>query len=232
MSDQIFKPHPLNAPGVFYVASGCCTGCGIPESVAPEFFGWDKNYHCFVKKQPQTEVEFDTMIDVINSSEFDCIRYRGSDQSFLTRLAENGYVGQADFPPAVKIQTINRTHVSFDVTDTSRVSLISLASEFKDHLMTNAGKTKYAFRGPEQTFFRRRAWIEYSWYEARFHRVDFERTGIGRGSTLVRAPDDIGHWSVTRALKNWIQDNSCYANIMWFTKEQWEAGVNGAKKPW
>ena len=65
--------HPLNTAGSFYVEDGCCTSCGMLETVAPELFGWSNDQHCFVKKQPQTPPELDNMLEAFIVADLDCI---------------------------------------------------------------------------------------------------------------------------------------------------------------
>ena len=92
------KPHKDNAPGPFYVCDGCCTACDIPFADAPEMFAYDDEYHCYVKRQPESESELSRMIRVMLSAELECIRYRGDDQDILRRLAEAGSTNLSDAP--------------------------------------------------------------------------------------------------------------------------------------
>ncbi|HEY9126263.1 MAG TPA: hypothetical protein VIM62_04010, partial [Acidobacteriaceae bacterium] len=46
-----------SAPGDFYVESGCCISCGVPQAVAPDLVGWiedEKFLRCYWIKQPET----------------------------------------------------------------------------------------------------------------------------------------------------------------------------------
>lgn len=90
------KPHPKNIAGPFYVEDGCCTACGVPGSLAPDLFGEDADQHCFVQRQPETTVETDSMLRVIETQELGCIRYRGTDHATLRRLVEAGEGAQCD----------------------------------------------------------------------------------------------------------------------------------------
>lgn len=93
MPDEPRRPenaHPANAPGDFYVEDQCCTLCGVPQLVAPELFSIleqsDQTSHCYVRRQPATEAEVDSMLNVISAAELGCIRYAGTDPSILDRL--------------------------------------------------------------------------------------------------------------------------------------------------
>src|SRR5215472_16214320 len=61
-----FTPHPKSAPGDFYVVKGECLACGVPQVVAPDLVGWtgEEIPHCFWKKQPETEAEFERAVGV------------------------------------------------------------------------------------------------------------------------------------------------------------------------
>jgi hypothetical protein len=77
-------PHPLNAPGDFYVENGECISCGAPESVAPDLIAWetipgDPHVHCYFKKQPADSFELKQAIDAIAVSCCGALRYTGSD---------------------------------------------------------------------------------------------------------------------------------------------------------
>lgn len=97
-----YIPHPANVPGDFYVEDGCCTMCEVPFIDAPELFGVvqdPKGYpHCFVKRQPGSEVELDRMVSAIRHAEFKCIRYRGTDRRIHLKLIAIGEHAACDNP--------------------------------------------------------------------------------------------------------------------------------------
>ena len=88
-------PYHLNVLGPFYVENDCCTMCGVPWDRAPELFGYNDE-HCWVKQQPRTEAELETMFDVMATQELGCIRYRGSDPKTLLRLTDLGKARYCD----------------------------------------------------------------------------------------------------------------------------------------
>lgn len=91
--------YALNVVGPFYVEDGCCTSCGVPHMIAPELFSEIEQDHCFVKRQPETVVETDAMLEVIAVADLQCVRYGGSDPTIRRRLAEAGEAEQCDLPP-------------------------------------------------------------------------------------------------------------------------------------
>jgi hypothetical protein len=92
--------HPLNVTGDFYVEDGCCTLCGVPESIAPDLFAWaggaPKFDHCYVRRQPHSAYEIGQMIGVMGTQELGCVRYRGVDRSIQKRLVAAGEASQCD----------------------------------------------------------------------------------------------------------------------------------------
>jgi ferredoxin len=72
------KADPRSAPGGFVVEYDCCTLCGVPWHVAPDLFDYDDR-GCWVKRQPQTPDEHLRMLEVLETQELMCIRYKGSD---------------------------------------------------------------------------------------------------------------------------------------------------------
>jgi hypothetical protein len=97
------KPHPLNAPGDFYVGDGCCTMCGVPFCIAPELFGTLESSqgleHCFVRQQPQTPDQVGDMIQAMAAAETRCIRYKGDDYSIQSALVLDGQADLCDILP-------------------------------------------------------------------------------------------------------------------------------------
>ncbi len=95
------QPHPLNVVGPFYVVDGCCIRCDLPLNVAPELFQWETDAkgevrHCYVCRQPQTPEQLTQMMEVVESSEVACIRYRGSDPKVIEMLRQRRCESQID----------------------------------------------------------------------------------------------------------------------------------------
>ncbi|WDI32507.1 ferredoxin [Hyphococcus flavus] len=93
------KPYPRNAPGEFFVADGCCITCGMPVETSPEFFSWDdekgeQDNHCFVKRQPKTDKEFESVLAAMKAADVGCIYYCGKKEDWKRRLHEAGFGDQ------------------------------------------------------------------------------------------------------------------------------------------
>jgi hypothetical protein len=56
----------------FYVEEGCCTSCGVPQSIAPELVGWKDEAEllsCYWIRQPKTPEEVDRAINILHAHE-------------------------------------------------------------------------------------------------------------------------------------------------------------------
>lgn len=92
-----YRRYHLNVLGPFYVVDGCCMMCGVPyDTEAPALFGVDGEEHCYVKKQPSTPEELESMLNAIRVAEAKCIRYGGHDPSVLAALEDAGEADVCD----------------------------------------------------------------------------------------------------------------------------------------
>lgn len=191
--------------GDFYVESGCCLSCGIPEDIAPEVFQTGED-HCFVKRQPCSRSELDRTIRAMWSSEVDCIRYRGNDAEILDRLARAHMIGQADHPPQLDETPALRDRVSFEIRlgDGLPTSASQVASAMRNDMLAEGSKVLPAFLG------RRTVWV--SWFQDHFHCVHFTRESGGKF---------VAHLQTQTALEGlaWLVDDWLRArgaeNICW-----------------
>src|SRR5262245_28644026 len=144
MSERYSK----NVPGPFYVEDGCCISCAIPMTEAPELFSMDDN-HCYVKRQPETQQEIDKAIEMIWSSELDCIRYAGCDKSILRRLGEAGLADQADDTFAYNFEPRYRDRVTFRwcVEKSKAPGHVKLAESFRSYLRSEGTKIQLSSVG-------------------------------------------------------------------------------------
>ena len=94
--------HHDNAPGDFYVVDECCVTCGIPTTEAPSLFSavdTEESWHCYVQRQPRSQIEIDLMTLTMQCAELDCIRYAGTSRGIQTQLVEAGEGSQCDHLP-------------------------------------------------------------------------------------------------------------------------------------
>jgi predicted RNase H-like HicB family nuclease len=106
-----YDPQPKSAPGDFYVESGCCTACGVPQHVAPDLVGWtvEPFVSCYWKKQPETKEEFEQAFKIFDGQELGCHHYRGHDPDIQLRVGTE----QCDYPLTVVQQGVHRASVLY-----------------------------------------------------------------------------------------------------------------------
>ena len=167
MSDEK-RAHPRNVEGPFYVVDGCCTACGVPEASAPEMFAWDHQSHCFVKRQPSTQLEVDQMLDAVRGAELNCIRYRGLDSDILTRFAELGEPGLCDRGARFDLRPVTRNQLTFVFAGDAAKEPGDLASALRQHLLA---LDPDRYRATPVTSNHGRASFSCAWSEDRFHPI-------------------------------------------------------------
>jgi hypothetical protein len=89
-SHRKLEAQPGSVEGDFYAEKDTCIWCGVPQSVAPDLVGKDKEDACIWKKQPTTPEELDRAINVLNHSCCAAHRYAGTDASVWARINEPG----------------------------------------------------------------------------------------------------------------------------------------------
>jgi hypothetical protein len=67
----------LNVEGDFYVEKDLCLQC-----LAPELIGFDEEYGCYFKKQPETPEELEHAINAVRVSCIRALRY--SEKNFIS----------------------------------------------------------------------------------------------------------------------------------------------------
>lgn len=78
--------------GDFFIITGECMSCMIPEAEAPDLIGYNNDEgHCYLKKQPIDEREIQQAISVFEVSCCDAQRYRGTNSSIIKRLKKLGF---------------------------------------------------------------------------------------------------------------------------------------------
>jgi len=236
MSD--IKPHPLNAPGDFYVEDGCCTACEVPFTEAPGQFKYDDSYHCYVCRQPSTPEDINGMLNAIACSELQCIRYRGADAQIFDRLAAIGEVEICDNPPT-GFQPRIRNHVAF--TTAADVSLPHLVSQFTKFLEEQKTDSfSYDIKRPHVrgTFARLRFAAQITIPEmrskcqydtAKFQSLD---ASDSRGDFCAYHENESSP-GVSWLLHRWLAAYAEFGNVHWFTKNEWLAkNYVGHEQPW
>jgi hypothetical protein len=117
--------HHQNVDGPFYVVKGECMSCGAPEMHAPKLMSHDSHGHCFFTRQPASPQETNAAIESIWSSCCGALRYAGTDDGILIRLAELGLAEQCDFRLKGEPTPRARTCVSFEFAGQSKTAAAS-----------------------------------------------------------------------------------------------------------
>jgi len=225
------KPHPQNVAGPFYVVDGCCTACGVPETVAPELFAYDSATHCYVKRQPATPEEVEHALRVVHEQELGCVRYRGTDHLILHRLAEADASHYCD-SPLEGVGPVLRNTVTFSATDDEIVSL----DEFAHHMQRVTPWNTIRTRRPSASFWSALRWstrtrgesLLLSWYRDDFHRLIL--------SPLHEAPQrwrlhHDGPLGLSESLDRWLSEDTRYDNVLWFSEAEWKLRLKGQRRP-
>ena len=217
------KPHPLNVDGDFYVEDGCCTMCGVPMNEAPELFGVHADLRgykdCYVRRQPNNPDEIEQMLRAMWGAELSCIRYRGNDPEVFQRLAEANVHELCDHLPKESplIQIFIRNQVYFDATDpTLRMwNGLELANAFRMHLERNHPAVQWVFKKIRAQGTS--AILQYSWFENRFHELQFHRIESTEGLWLIENPGKLP--GVSLSVHRWLVHNNRFEQIRWTCRE-------------
>jgi hypothetical protein len=108
------RRHHQNVDGPFYVTNGDCMSCGAPEMHAPTLMSHASHGHCFFTRQPTGPEETNEAIASTWASCCGALRYGGTDDGILIRLAELGLAEQCDFRLEDEPKPRARTCVSFE----------------------------------------------------------------------------------------------------------------------
>lgn len=209
------KPHPLNVIRDFYVEDGCCTACDVPQTEAPDLFGMtrDPYYHCYVKRQPQSESEHDQMLSAIACAELQCIHYRGNDSAIISRLSVMDEMEICDTTPPPGTELGLRTHVTFETNQ--KLDVAMLASSFKQFVKSQ--RDEYS-RISFPWFASSPTTVTYRRNDRRWRNVTFE-TCDDRVHVSHDAADDTGvSWYICR----WLATCDGLSDIRWYTEHGWQ----------
>jgi hypothetical protein len=219
--------HPKNAAGPFYVLNGCCTACGVPTAIAPELFEFDSTDHCYVKRQPSSNAEMEKALHVLRGQELGCVRYRGTDEAILRRLAEAGEADQCDHPPP-GVDVVLRNVVTFVISGSRNVSddaprlLEGFSQYLKGRYPHLEIRTKpIELREGEASF-------ALAWFEDHFHPI------------AIRPVDQFGRWLIqhrgnlglSEFLDEWLRSAEHFIDLRWYTEDAWQRSEGWQSLPW
>jgi hypothetical protein len=219
--------HPKNAAGPFYVLNGCCTACGVPTAIAPELFEFDSTDHCYVKRQPGSNAEMEKALHVLRGQELGCVRYRGTDEAILRRLAEAGEADQCDHPlPGVGVALRNVVTFVDRNADGLRHDAFRLLEEFSNYLKGRYSHVEVRTKPIERR--QREASFALAWFEDDFHPIS------------VRPVEDSDRWLIlhrgnlglSEFLDDWLRSAERFSDLRWYTEDAWQRSEVGQPHPW
>lgn len=114
--------------------------CGAPEMHAPTLMSHDSQGHCFFTRQPASPQETNEAIESTWASCCGALRYGGTDDKILIRLAELGLAEQCDFRLKEEPPPRARTCVSFEFAGQSKPAEAN-AREIAAYLADFIGKS-------------------------------------------------------------------------------------------
>jgi hypothetical protein len=216
------KRYHLNVLGPYYVEDGCCTSCGVPHSIAPTLFSEVVEDHCYVRRQPNTAAEIDSMLRVIATQELGCIRYGGSDPDILRRLVEGGEGDQCDLPPPRGVVPMRRDHVTFSVQPhaASWTAREILERMVRFHARWRATSFHEAGDGS--------ASVSISWFADNYHRIEAFRSAAS-DTWVIRHH---GPPRLADSIHDWLVHEPTFGSIRWQTVEQWRSNGSSTATPW
>jgi hypothetical protein len=219
--------HPKNAAGPFYVLNGCCTACGVPTSIAPELFEFDSTDHCYVKRQPSSNAEMEKALHVLRGQELGCVRYRGTDEAILRRLAEAGEADQCDHPPA-GVDVVLRNVVTFVISDPHHASC-DASRLFEDFSQYLKGRYPHLeIRTKPIELQEGEASFALAWFEDHFHPIAIRPVDkVGRWLILHR-----GNLGLSEFLDEWLRSAAHFIDLRWYTEDAWQRSEGWQSLPW
>ena len=213
-------PHAKNAPGPFYVENGCCMMCMVPHVEAPTLMGFDdRDEHCFIRQQPQTDEEIYRAIRAVSSSEVQCLRYRGQDPDILRRLVEIGERDACDHPTPTSTPIL-RNHVTFAATFADEAWPVAAA--LREYILNqNSEYEKFQVTPPKHNG--KVVTFAYSWFEDHYYAVNVEREEPLTGRWLVHHSPiwKAGSVAVSLMIDDWLRSDTRFSDFRWYTSEAW-----------
>lgn len=224
-----FTAHSANSDGAFYVVTGDCIACGAPESEAEGLMAHDGSGHCYFKTQPKNPEQVDAAIRALWASCCGAIRYAGSDQSILVRIAELGEGLKCDENINSTSQKI-RSRVTFahQCDDTSIESSLRSIVRF---ISSTRSQGEHS-RSSDFRYNKNEASFVFHWYTD--CSIKFRVKQIEGGRWLVSIEgNDRATVGTAISLDKSLQASSQFTEIKWFTEgEEIGGSTGGATHPY
>lgn len=213
----------------FYVEPGCCTQCMAPHVEAPELMGMDPaTRECFFARQPADGRELYRALRAVAVADLRCLRYGGTDDGILARLARLGEAEVCDHAPPADADLAPRTHVGV------HAPLLSSAWEVAAALGERVGRVGYTgYRARPPVADGPEVRLDLTWNETNIDSIWISADARGAGRWLVRhrPGQRLAEVGVAMSLDDWLRDDSRFGDLRWYTEAEWRAGGHEGS-PW
>jgi len=217
--------HHDNVDGPFYVVNGECMSCGAPEIHAPNLMSHDSHGHCFFTRQPASPHETNEAIESTWASCCGALRYGGTDDGTLIRLAELGLAERCDFRLKQEPKPRARTCVSFEFAVQPKTMAAS-AKEITAYLADFFGKPDGSdVKVRSRSFTAVSASFVYEWGNSLAEpcRTKFAiepQSGGHRWWILISREDGHGTTAFAISVHKALIKDTRFRSIQWFTDDE------------
>ncbi|HET7462648.1 MAG TPA: hypothetical protein VFJ82_15445 [Longimicrobium sp.] len=200
-----------------------------PHEEAPELMGMDPaTGECFFARQPADGREVYRALRAVAVAELQCLRYGGTDEGILTRLARLGETEVCDHAPPADAGEAPRTHVSVHAPSAAS------AWEVAEALAERVGRTGYpAWRARPPVSDGPEVRLDFSWSETDGQSLWISADARAAGRWLVRhrPAERLTQVGVAMSLDDWLRDDPRFGDLRWYTEAEWDAGGHDGS-PW
>jgi hypothetical protein len=193
------------------------------------------------------------MLAAMLDSEADCVRYRGADPDVTRRIVEAGLATQLDVPRPPQVHPLVRNRVTFNAEE-PQLSAADVAGSFEAYLHRKAAEqsrrdealqthilalggsrpneTRLTYRFTRLQIQRDEASFSYAWSED-FHTISVSKLKAADVAWLMRHSTPVA-WSgisVSRQIHAWLTTSRKFANIRWYSEDQWKHGKDWQSTP-
>lgn len=220
------RPLDDSSHAGFYVQPGCCTACMAPHEEAPALMGMDAaTGECFFARQPADDREVYLAMKAISVAELDCLRYGGTDERILRRMARLDGRALCDHAPPADADTSPRTHVSFAAPGLASAWEVAAALAAVIGRNPRVRQTPPAADGGEVR-------LEFAWPGGALHPVWISADARAAGRWVVRHhAQGLAQVGVAISLDDWLRDDPRLGDLRWYTAAEWDAGGHTGS-PW
>jgi hypothetical protein len=198
--------------------------CGAPEIHAPALMSHDSHGHCFFSRQPASPEETNHAIEIIWASCCGALRYAGTEDEILIRLAELGLAEQCDSRRENIPKPRARNCVRFEFAGQAKTDVAS-AEEIATYL-TAFFRKSYCADGRVRSlrFTKIGASFVYEWgnpaepYRAKF--TIEPKPDRHRWWLLISREDGHGTTGFAIGIHNALIVDPRFCSIQWFTDDE------------